>query len=89
MNTDAMSGSVPTLNTLVKLVETPALLGETGATLSPLRRTGGAGREGTWSRARVAAPSRILSDCMYMLWERTVMGISVHTAETETAKTPY
>ena len=24
-----------------------------------------------------------------MLWERTVMGISVHTAETEMAKTPY
>ena len=42
---------------------------------------------GTWSRARVAAPSQILSDCVYM-WERTVMGISVHTAETETAKTP-
>ena len=26
---------------------------------------------------------------MYMLWERTVMGISVHTAETETATPPY
>ena len=33
-------------------------------------------------------PSRILSDCMYM-WERTVMGISVHTAETEMATTSY
>ena len=50
--------------------------------------TGGAGREGTTSRARVAAPSRILSDCTYM-WERTVMGISVRTAETETATPPY
>ena len=29
-----------------------------------------------------------LSDCVYM-WERTVMGISVHTAETEMATTPY
>ena len=36
----------------------------------------------------MAAPSRILSDHMYM-WERTVMGISVHTAETEMATTPY
>ena len=40
------------------------------------------------SQARVAAPSRILSDCVYT-WERTVMGISVHTAETETATPPY
>ena len=36
----------------------------------------------------MAAPSRILSDCTYM-WERTVMGISVRTAETETATPPY
>ena len=36
----------------------------------------------------MVAPSQILSDCMYM-WERTVMGISVHTAETEMATTPY
>ena len=31
---------------------------------------------------------QVRSDCVYM-WERTVMGISVHTAETEMAKTPY
>ena len=36
----------------------------------------------------MVAPSQILSDCVYT-WERTVMGISVHTAETEMAKTPY
>ena len=36
----------------------------------------------------MVASSQILSDCVYM-WERTVMGISVHTAETEMAKTPY
>ena len=38
----------------------------------------------------MAAPSQIRSDCMYMyMWEKTVMGISVHTAETEMATTPY
>ena len=31
---------------------------------------------------------QVRSDCVYM-WERTVMGISVHTAETEMATTPY
>ena len=31
---------------------------------------------------------QVRSDCVYT-WERTVMGISVHTAETEMAKTPY
>ena len=36
----------------------------------------------------VAALSRILSDCTYM-WERTVMGISLRTAETVKATTPY
>ena len=28
-------------------------------------------------------------DLIWYMWERTVMGISVHTAETETATTPY
>ena len=32
--------------------------------------------------------SKTSPGCVYM-WERTVMGISVHTAETETATTPY
>ena len=31
---------------------------------------------------------QVRSDCVYK-WERTVMGISVHTAETEMATTPY
>ena len=31
--------------------------------------------------------SHCLSQCVHM-WERTVMGISVHTAETEMATTP-
>ena len=38
----------------------------------------------------VAALSRILSDCTYLyMWERTVMGISLRTAETVKATTPY
>ena len=62
--------------------------------LTSATHSGGAGREGTYScspklaKLAVAAPSQILSDCVYM-WERTVMGISVHTAETEMATTPY
>ena len=38
--------------------------------------------------SRGHTPSQILSDCVYT-WERTVMGISVHTAGTEMATTPY
>ena len=49
---------------------------------------GAQGVKGLASRARVAAPSRILSDCTYK-WERTVMGFSVRTAETVKATPPY
>ena len=35
-----------------------------------------------------SATPQIRSDCVHK-WERTVMGISVHTAETEMATTPY
>jgi len=67
----------------------PALALSSGlSTTATQQPHGGAGREGTMSRARVAAPSRILSDCTY-IWERTVMGISVLTAETVKATTPY
>ena len=36
----------------------------------------------------LAWPPQVRYDCVYM-WERTVMGISVHAAETEMATTPY
>ena len=41
---------------------------------------------------KLAWPPRPKSDILYHgmhMWERTVMGISVHTAETEMATTPY
>ena len=36
----------------------------------------------------LAWPPQVRSDCTYM-WERTVMGFSVRTAETVMATTPY
>ena len=36
----------------------------------------------------LAWPPQVRSDCVYK-WERTVMEISVHTAGTEMATTPY
>ena len=70
---------LPDLKIQCKMVKVPNPL----ENLPPPYGVKGPSPELAWS-----PPKSYLTVCVYM-WERTVKGISVHTAETEMAKTPY